>query len=123
MRAQMIVCTLVAGAALALPSTALASPTVDAAIATIAAKKKKRKKKKVTKPAVEVAAAADDNRELRRGERVEFDARLIQGQTAKAGAVYLFERVTSNLRSMVRVQNSFRHKIIRPVFPKKRGSR
>lgn len=54
---------------------------------------------------------------LQRGERIEFDARLIQGQTAKAGAVYLFERASSNLRSMVKDRTSFRDKIVRTVFP------
>jgi hypothetical protein len=62
-------------------------------------------------------AAGDDSRALKRGERIEFDARLIQGQTAKAGAVYLFERASSNLRSMVKDRVSFREKIVRTVFP------
>ncbi len=66
-------------------------------------------------------AEGEEGRALQRGERVEFDARLIQGQTAKAGAVYLFERVSSNLRSMVRERTSFRDEIVRPVFPTERG--
>ena len=68
------------------------------------------------------AKADEDNRALQRGERVEFDARLIQGQTAKAGAVYLFERVGSNLRSMVRERHTFFDEIVRPVFPKTRSN-
>lgn len=66
----------------------------------------------------EPAQVSEDQRSLQRGERIEFDARLIQGQTAKAGAVYLFERVSSNLRSMVKERLSFRDKIVHPVFPK-----
>ena len=54
---------------------------------------------------------------LQRGERVEFDARLIQGQSAKAGAVYLFARVATNLKSMVKERTSFRDKVVRTVYP------
>ena len=46
-------------------------------------------------------AKGEEERELKRGERVEFDGRLIEGQTAAAGAIYLFERLPSELRSMV----------------------
>ena len=67
--------------------------------------------------------AKDETRTLRRGERVEFDARLIQGQLAKAGAVYLFQRVGGTLKSMVGMPHSFRGKIVRPVYPRKRGRR
>ncbi len=59
----------------------------------------------------------EEGRSLQRGERVEFDARLIQGQTAKAGAVYLFARVPTNLKSMVRERTTFREKIVRTVYP------
>lgn len=62
-------------------------------------------------------AGGEESRALQRGERVEFDGRLIQGQTAKAGAVYLFARVATNLTSMVNAQSSFREKIIRTVYP------
>ncbi len=54
---------------------------------------------------------------IRRGERVEFDERLIQGQTAKAGAVYLFERMSSDLRSMVKERSSYRDEVVEVVFP------
>ncbi len=64
----------------------------------------------------EKTADADDSQALRRGERVEFDARLIQGQTAKAGAVYLFERVSSDLSSMVKERRSYRREIVEEVF-------
>ena len=63
------------------------------------------------------AADPGDGQELRRGEKVEFDARLIQGQTAKAGAVFLFERVSSDLSSMVKERRSYRREIIEEVFP------
>jgi hypothetical protein len=65
--------------------------------------------------------ADDDANKLQRGERVEFDARLIQGQTAKAGAVYLFARVSTNLKSMVKERSSFREKVVRTVYPRDDG--
>lgn len=68
-------------------------------------------------PAAGGAKADEEGRSLQRGERVEFDARLIQGQTAKAGAVYLFARVPTNLKSMVRERTTFREKIVRTVYP------
>jgi hypothetical protein len=68
-------------------------------------------------PAPGGAKGDEEGRSLQRGERVEFDARLIQGQTAKAGAVYLFARVPTNLKSMVRERTTFREKIVRTVYP------
>lgn len=61
--------------------------------------------------------ADEEGKTLQRGERVEFDARLIQGQSAKAGAVYLFARVATNLKSMVKERTSFRDKVVRTVYP------
>lgn len=98
----------------------------------VSAQKKRRKRRPRKKPVpakVEKSKAApapekaptketDETRALQRGERIEFDARLIQGQTAKAGAVYLFERARTDLRSMVNDRTSFRDRIIRMVFPR-----
>jgi hypothetical protein len=47
--------------------------------------------------------------------RVDFDDRLIQGQSNKSGAIYIFERKSSELRSMVRRRTSFRDEIIRSI--------
>lgn len=55
---------------------------------------------------------------LRRGARVEFDGRLVQGQTAKSGAIYLFARRRSELRSMVKERKKYRQEILRTVYPK-----
>ncbi|MBI5495909.1 MAG: hypothetical protein HY904_12870 [Deltaproteobacteria bacterium] len=56
--------------------------------------------------AVDAAAAA------RKGPtRVDFDDRLVQGQSTKQGAIYLFERKESALRSMLRKRESFRSEI------------
>jgi hypothetical protein len=54
---------------------------------------------------------------LQRGGRVEFDGRLVQGQTAKSGAIYLFARQRTDLRSMVRERESYRKEVLRSVDP------
>lgn len=48
--------------------------------------------------------------------RVNFDERLIKGQTTKAGSVYIFDRQESEIRSLVERKRNFRHKIIKTVF-------
>ena len=48
--------------------------------------------------------------------RVDFDDRLIKGQTTKAGSVYIFDRQQSEVRSLINRKRSFRHKILRTVF-------
>ena len=48
--------------------------------------------------------------------RVNFDERLIKGQTTKAGSVYIFDRQQSEVRSLVNRRRSFRRKILRTVF-------
>ncbi|MBN2362084.1 MAG: hypothetical protein JXR83_21715 [Deltaproteobacteria bacterium] len=47
--------------------------------------------------------------------RVDFDDRLIQGQTNKSGAIYIFERKNSEIHSMVRRRTSFREEILRSI--------
>lgn len=61
--------------------------------------------------------AGVDPGNLRRGGRVEFDGRLVQGQTAKSGAIYLFARKRSELRSMVQERTSYRKEVLRTVYP------
>jgi len=39
--------------------------------------------------------------------RIEFDDRLVQGQTNKANAIYLFERRDSALRSLLKKRTNF----------------
>jgi hypothetical protein len=55
---------------------------------------------------------------LRRGGRVEFDGRLVQGQTAKSGAIYLFARKKTELKSMVDERSSYRKEVLRTVYPR-----
>jgi hypothetical protein len=68
-------------------------------------------------PGKEGGAVGGGNPALQRGTRLEFDGRLVQGQTARSGAVYLFERGRSELRSMVRERQSYRDEIVKTVFP------
>lgn len=44
---------------------------------------------------------------LRRSNRMEFDARLIRGETAGSGAVFLFQRAPRALPSMVPLRQSY----------------
>ena len=67
-------------------------------------------------PGKEGGAVGGGNPALQRGTRLEFDGRLVQGQTARSGAVYLFERARSELRSMVRERQSYRDEIVKTVF-------
>jgi hypothetical protein len=56
------------------------------------------------------ASAADVG--TRRGmSRIEFDDRLVQGQTNKANAIYLFERRESSLRSLLKKRTDFHEEI------------
>lgn len=60
-------------------------------------------------PAAEEAAL---DAATRRGPtRVEFDERLLQGQTNKANAIYLFQRRESALRSLVKKREHFHAEI------------
>lgn len=67
-------------------------------------------------------AEPDTGGEIKRGERIEFDERLIQGQTAKAGALYIFDRKPNVLRSMVNERESYRDEIVQQIFPDQEGT-
>lgn len=117
------------------PSAGLSSTTAAARVAKAGKKKKPDKGGDKSKPddkvdrpeeaardprAAEPAAApaaggggdAGMIGEVRRGmSRIEFDDRLIQGQTNKANAIYLFERRESALRSLLRKRTHFHEEI------------
>ena len=48
--------------------------------------------------------------------RIDFDDRLIQGQTNQSGAVYLFDRKETGISSMVRRRKSFRQLTIQTIY-------
>ena len=47
---------------------------------------------------------------------MEFDERLVKGQAAKSGAVYLFKRVPRRLPGLVPMRKSYRKRIVEPVL-------
>jgi hypothetical protein len=63
-----------------------------------------------------VAATASAEESYRGPTRVDFDERLIKGQTTKAGSVYIFDRQEIAIDSLVSKKRSFRARIIRTVF-------
>ncbi len=54
---------------------------------------------------------------LKRARRIEFDERLIMGQSLKSGAVYLFERKDSEIQSMLKIRKDFRKELLAPLEP------
>lgn len=48
--------------------------------------------------------------------RIDFDDRLVQGQTNRAGSVYLYDRKELKTEPMVRKRQSFRKEIIESVY-------
>lgn len=53
---------------------------------------------------------------LQRSGRMEFDARLIRGETPKAGAVYLFKRARRRLPMLVDQRRSYLDDMVEPVL-------
>jgi hypothetical protein len=54
--------------------------------------------------------------ELRGPTRIDFDDRLIQGQTNKSGAVYLFDRKETGISSMVKRRKSFKQLTLGTIY-------
>jgi hypothetical protein len=48
--------------------------------------------------------------------RIDFDDRLIQGQTNKSGAVYLYDRKELKTRSMIKERETFRSETLSIVY-------
>lgn len=123
---------LAGGLALAFAPSAEAAPDRPDRPVKVAQKAKKGKGKGADKPADKPVEKAPEARvdprtapsagdassagaaELgtRRGmSRIEFDDRLVQGQTNKANAIYLFERRESSLRSLLKKRTDFHEEI------------
>lgn len=94
---------------------------------TTACKKKRRRRSRRSKrtkptpaPAATPAKPATSNlvpsTQFRGPTRIDFDDRLIQGQTNKSGAVYLFDRKESGISSMVKRRKSFRQLTLRTIY-------
>ncbi len=70
-------------------------------------------------PVTEAAAPAGDSGgapQMRGPTRIDFDDRLIQGQTNKSGAVYLYDRKELKIRSMIKKRENFREEIVGSLY-------
>jgi hypothetical protein len=76
---------------------------------------KRSSRKKAPAPAPAPAEAKEEaivENATRQGPtRIEFDERLLQGQTNRANAIYLFQRRASALRSLVKKRKHFHDEI------------
>lgn len=54
---------------------------------------------------------------LKRARHMEFDERLIMGQSLKSGALYLFERKDSEIQSMLKIREDYRQELLAPLEP------
>jgi hypothetical protein len=64
----------------------------------------------------EVATGAAAPPPSRGPQRIDFDDRLIQGQTNKSGAVYLYDRKELKTTSMIKERESFRSETLSTVY-------
>ena len=67
-------------------------------------------------PAGASEAQSDSPAPTRGPTRIDFDDRLIQGQTNKSGAVYLYDRKELKTRSMIKKRESFRDEIVGSLY-------
>jgi hypothetical protein len=104
--------------------SALSAKKKSAAAAKPAAKSTRKKPAEVKlKPApasadtAESATASTGSPPPSRGPtRIDFDDRLIQGQTNKSGAVYLYDRKELKTASMIKKRESFRDEILSTIY-------
>jgi hypothetical protein len=54
---------------------------------------------------------------LKRARHMEFDERLIMGQSLKSGALYLFERKDSEIQTMLKIRRDYRQELLAPLEP------
>jgi hypothetical protein len=47
--------------------------------------------------------------------RIEFDPRMVEGQTKKAGAIYLFQRKDAEIKSLVKRRKDFREEVLKKL--------
>ncbi len=63
------------------------------------------------------SASSDSSGPAVRGPtRIDFDDRLIQGQSNKSGAVYLYDRKELKIRSMIKKRENFRDEIVGSLY-------
>jgi hypothetical protein len=61
-------------------------------------------------------ARAPVRESVRQESRIEFDERMLRGQSA-AGVIYLFQRTPSDWKSIVEVPESFRPRTVQVLTP------
>lgn len=104
---------LVSALALVAPQPAVAADAPDDdALAKSGNKKKDKEEEAVEEAPAEEAADTS----VMRSNRMEFDERLVKGQSASSGAVYLFKRVPRHLPGLVPMRRSYRARIVEPVL-------
>ena len=64
-----------------------------------------------------LASARPQGSGFKRASRMEFDERLIMGQSLKSGAIYLFERKDSEIQSMLKIRKDYRNELLAPLEP------
>jgi hypothetical protein len=67
--------------------------------------------KSAPKLAAPAEPAPEESMTTRGPARLDFDDRLVQGQSNKAGAIFLYDRKSLPLRSMVHTRTNFRDQI------------
>lgn len=66
--------------------------------------------------AAPATADASGSPQMRGPTRIDFDDRLIQGQSNKSGAVYLYDRKELKIRSMIKKRENFRDEIVGSLY-------
>jgi hypothetical protein len=107
---------LLAGSLLLIAGAAQAGPKKKPASAP-AAKKPTAAPAAVPVDAAPAASSGGDAPSAVRGPtRIDFDDRLIQGQSNKSGAVYLYDRKELKIRSMIKKRDNFRDEIVGSLY-------
>lgn len=112
---------------LILAAPALAQSVFDADQMVLAQRRKTKKAAPDPPPEEDVEGEDEEQSEegaepeatsstLQRGNRMEFDARLIRGETAGSGAVFLFQRAPRVLPSMVKTRSSYLSETVQDVL-------
>lgn len=70
----------------------------------------------VPEPAAPAASESGPGPAVRGPTRIDFDDRLIQGQSNKSGAVYLYDRKELKIRSMIKKRENFRDEIVGSLY-------
>jgi hypothetical protein len=72
---------------------------------------------KADEAAVSEGAGGELPRTMKRAHHMEFDERLIMGQSLKSGALYLFERKDSEIQTMLKIRRDYRQELLAPLEP------